>query len=187
MRNIQFLIYTAFVLTWISCSQTTNPSDYLSEEEVFELKYKIIRYAERLPKRTTHETKFDSKHDAYYTEKANNAKLIQYYEAKNGEVYFALAKIAPSLKLKRVSTIGKFRLDKEGNLEYYEEICRTWKMEEEELFSITKKVFNDVIKGKDISKYYTKNSQPELIIEFPDDNTYFDIEKRLWRTLDSRY
>jgi hypothetical protein len=182
MRNLHFLIYIAFILTWISCSQSIQPSDYLSEQEEYELKYKIIRYAERLPKHTTHETKFDSKHDSFYMAKANSAKLIYYFESENGERYFALAKIAPSLKLKRVSTIGKFLLDKDGDIEYYEEICRTWKMEEDELFPITKKVFNDVIKGKDISKYYTKNSQPELIIEFPDDNTFFDVEKRLWKT-----
>ena len=65
---------------------------------------------------------------------------------------------------------------------YYEEICRTWKMEEDELKTKTAMLFNMVINEEDLSPYLTKNSSPEFYIEFPDDINFFDVNERIWKS-----
>jgi hypothetical protein len=175
-----------FSLIWLgACQQKVENiavDDYLSETEQEAFKLNIVRYYEGLPKKATHETKFDSIFNAYYESKAAETDFLFYHKKDNGEIYFAIFKIAPSLTLKKVATIGKLTLDNDNNITYYEEICRTWKMPEEELKEKTNMLFQKVIRGEDISPYYTKNSQPEFIVEFPDDLTYFDTQLRRWKT-----
>ena len=96
---------------------------------------KIVRYFEEVPKNTNQDSKWDTIHNSYYSQKANQAELYHYYKSNDGFIYFAIAKIAPSLKLKKVATIGKLKLEKDSVV-YYEEICRTWKMEIPELKDI---------------------------------------------------
>ncbi len=65
---------------------------------------------------------------------------------------------------------------------YYEEICRTWKMEEDELKTKTAMLFEKVLNEEDLSPYLTKNSSPEFYIEFLDDLNYYDVKDRIWKT-----
>lgn len=159
----------------------TNPEAYLSELDQKNFNYSIIRYTGRLAKKATHKTKFESKFDDEYLALAEASDLAFYYpDAKTGELYFAITKIAPSLKLKKTATVGKLKKDASGNIVSYEEGFRTWKMEEPELLQKTELLFLKYIKGEDLTPYYTKNSQPEFYIEFPDENTYFDTKNRIW-------
>ena len=171
------------LLLVLSCQKNRDvePINYLSETEQFDFKYKLVRYFEGLPKKATHQTKFDSIFDDYYKSKAEQCNLLYYFKDDSNGVYFAIAKIAPSITVKKVATIGKVSFDTNNEIVYYEEIARTWKMPEEELAEKSKILFLDIIQGNDISKYYTKNSQPELFIEFPDDVTYFDTKDRSWK------
>lgn len=175
--------YLFILLITFSCQKdiASNPSDYLSEAETLAFKSKIVRYFEGLPKSANHQTKWDTTHQAYYTKKAEVADLMHYYQSEDGYIYFAVAKIAPSLKLKKVATIGKLKVEKDS-IVYYEEIARTWKMELPELEEKTKIIFDKIVHGKDVSQYYTKNSDPEFWIEFPDDQTVYEVELREWQT-----
>lgn len=155
---------------------------YLSETEQEDFKKEIVRYYEGLPKKATHTTKFDSVFQSYYKEKVDASDVLYYHKNKDGEIYFAITKIAPSISLKKVATIGKLKKNEQDSIIYYEEICRTWKMPIDELKDVTAMLFQKAIKGKDLSPYYTKNSQPKLIIEFPDDLTYYCTESRQWKT-----
>ena len=65
---------------------------------------------------------------------------------------------------------------------YYEEICRTWKMEIPELKSKTKVLFDKIANERSVTEYYTENSQPEFWIEFPDKMNYYDTKERSWKT-----
>ena len=58
----------------------------------------------------------------------------------------------------------------------------TWKMELPELKEKTKILFDIIVNNKDVSQYYTKNSDPEFGIEFPDDQTVYDVKARKWST-----
>ena len=179
-------IYVFIVALFCSCQKEPNkilPSDYLSKEQIEAFKYDIVRYSDKFVKNATHETKFDSQFDSIYHLKAKSAELYHYYLDKNSnEVYFAIARIAPSLKVKRVVTAGKLTKDKDGNITFYEESFRTWKMEIPELKIKSKLLFEKYIQGEDLTKYYTKNSKGEFFIEFPDEINYYDSDLRRWET-----
>jgi len=182
MKPISFLFLLTFLL---SCTKSSEiePEKYLNSKEIDAFKYSISRYVGKLAKKATHETKFEQRFDSEYLNQAENMELIFYYiKPDTEEHFFAIAKIAPSLKIKKTVTVGKLKKDSQGGIVQYEEIFRTWKMEEPELIEKTKILFSKSIKGEDLSKFYTKNSQPEFYIEFPDDVTYYDTQKRKWVT-----
>lgn len=171
-----------FLALAFSCQQPkkTTPSDYLSPVEQESFKYSIVRYTNGLPKRATDETKFDNGFDAEYRDMATRNNLLYYYKADDSTVYFAVTRIAPSLKIKRVATVGKLKYGKDKEITEYEEGFRTWKMEEKELEEKTAMLFDKYINGEDLSEYYTKNSGGKFIIEFPDDNVKYNKENRRW-------
>lgn len=179
MKKILFIL-----LIFTACQKENlniEPSNYLSTKEIDDFKYKIIRYVDRLPAKVTEENKFKTDYDSIYKEMAKNADLI-FYHTENDTVYFAITKIAPSIKLKKTATVGKLKMDNGGNLLYYEEAFRTWKMEDLELKEKTKLLFEKYVKNEDLTPYYTKHSGNDFYIEFPDDATYYDVKKRKWST-----
>ena len=184
MKKILSILCCILIL-W-SCSNTSytiDPNAQLSKEEQAQFKYEIVRYFEKLPsEKVHHEDKFDTLYNSYYQQKAKEANLLFYYKAPDSSEYFAIAKIAPSLTIKRVATIGKLKKDKEGKITYYEEAARTWKMVEPELHKKTEVLFMDFIQGEDLSPYYTKNSGEDFYIEFPDDRTFYNTQTRKWET-----
>lgn len=183
---MKFIYTIFFVVLFCSCQKEPDkilPSDYLDKKQIESFKYDIIRYSDILVKKATHDTKFEAQFDSVYKLKAKSAELYYYYIDKNSnEIYFAIARIASSLKVKRVVTGGKLTKDKEGNITYYEEAFRTWKMEIPELKVKSKLLFEKYIHGQDLTKYYTKNSEGEFFIEFPDDINYYDSDLRIWET-----
>lgn len=181
------IIYSLFIVVlFLSCQKEPNkilPSDYLDKNQIEAFKYDIIRYSDKLAIRATHGTKFDAQFDSIYMLKAKSAQLYHYYVDKNSkDVYFAIARIAPSLKVKRVVTAGKLVKDKDGNITYYEEAFRTWKMEIPELKTKSKLLFEKYVDGENLSAFYTKNADGEFFIEFPDDINYYDTNLRRWET-----
>ncbi|WP_100610260.1 hypothetical protein [Confluentibacter lentus] len=187
---MKYFILLLLFIPLLSCQNKEldiNPKIYLTEDQEEAFKYAVIRYVDRLAPKATHETKFNQQFDSNYQLQAKQVDLLFYYEDK-GETYFAITKIAPSLKVKKVATVGKLKMDGNNNITYYEEIFRTYKMEETPLFQKTALMFKDVIQNKDVKKYEFKNSKPEEYIEFPDANTYYDSKKRQWiSTLENPY
>lgn len=168
----------------LSCKQeqvNCNPDFYLSKKEQDSFKYKIVRYIQRLPKYATEENKFDAQFNDYYKNSLKECNLLFYYKDKKNNIFFAISKIAPSIKLKQTATVGKLKLEANGEIPYYEEVFRTWKMEPKELVAKTKMLFTKLINNEDLSDFYTKNSNPEFYIEFPDDMNYYDSESREWK------
>ncbi len=179
--------YLSLVLLLIitSCREeqkNCNPDTYLSKKEQDSFNYKIIRYIQRLPKYATEENKFDAQFDADYKNSLKDCSLLFYYKDKENNIYFAISKIAPSIKLKKTATVGKLKLDSNDAITYYEEVFRTWKMEIPELKTKSRLLFEKYIDGKDLSEFYTKNAKGEFFIEFPDDINYYDIKLRKWET-----
>lgn len=176
-----FIVLVILSLSF-SCNNSSiilQPESYLTPEEIDQFKYEIIRYVEKVAKKADHTTKFNTTFDDYYKSKSKDLDLQFYYKSKD-TVYFAVTKIAPSIKLKKVATGGKIVKDKNGDIAYYEETFRTYKMEVPILLEKTELIFQDLIKGKDITKYEFKNTNPEEFIEFPDENTFYDSMERIW-------
>jgi len=178
-------IYCILLFTMISCKEEPKnivPKTYLNLTQQEDFKLKIIRYVERLPKYATDANKFESKFDEEYRKMASNCDLLFYFKDKDSTVYFAISKIAPSIKLKKTVTAGKLKFNTKNEITSYQEVFRTWKMEPKELEEKTEVLFRKLIDNKDLTSYYTINSNPEFYIEFPDEQTFYDTINRKWKT-----
>lgn len=176
------LTFFAALLLFVSCDNTTKyqPSSHLSETEQESFKYEIVRDAGRLVKRANHDTKNNPDFNLDYKQMAMVMKLDYYYpNTSDGYTYFQIRRVAPSIHEKYVATGGRFKRNNEGKISEYEEIYRTWKMSEEELAKKTM-FFENMVKGKDLSPYYTANIGDTEHIEFPDHQTYYNKEARRW-------
>ncbi|MBX2928354.1 MAG: hypothetical protein KF852_11005 [Saprospiraceae bacterium] len=141
---------------------------------------RIIRYAGYLPKKADDLTKFDTIYDRSYAEQAALHRIDLYHKDNNtGDVYLLVSRIAPSLKIKRVAIGIHLRMEGDS-ITHYNEVFRTWKMEEAVLEEKGGLLYNLMVKGKDLSPYYPQHSGKEEYIEFPDEHTRFDVDKRTW-------
>jgi hypothetical protein len=180
----QFLI---FMFLFTSCekrSELVTAESILTENQQFELIYSFIRYVGHLPSKADHETKFHSEYDEYYKTLVSRHKLEFIHQNSETDLYFLLSRPAPSLYDKHVAIAGRVVFDgsvgMKGKPSFYEEIFRTWKMEKSELHEKSAKLFSEMIREADLTKYYSENSGDEEYIEFPNKYTRFDTTERRW-------
>ena len=185
MKNV--FIILIFIMAMISSCGNHFSQEKLAVENSFNVEeaenfnYQIIRHMGKLPGKADHTTKFDEKFDDHYLKLAKAHSLELYYnDKKTGEEFFLITRIAPSIKLKKVAICGKLKKNDSGIITHYEEIFRTWKMEPNELKEKSYMLFLKVLKNETLTPYYPENSGEDEWIEFPNENVYFDIEKRLW-------
>jgi len=177
-------IFTLISLSFLlSCTQTApnyDPAQRLDAVQQKEVLASVIRYAAKLPGKGNLDNRMDSQWDTYYAEQAEMHRLDLYSRNDNtGDIYLMISRIAPSLKIKRVAIGIHLRMEGDS-LTYYNEVFRTWKMEEDVLAQKGAMLFDLMVKGKDLSPYYPQNSGKEEYIEFPDEHTRFDAKKRVW-------
>ncbi len=178
MKVSAFLTFFAAILL-LAC-QPTPKGQKPDAETAQQLLEKIIRYTGHLPKKATHETKFDTTFNEFYAQELAKHRIDLYYrDERTGDIYLLVSRIAPSLTVKRVATGIHMRLEGDS-IAYYNEVFRTWKMPEPELAEKARMLFEKMVRGQDLSPYYPQNSGNEDYIEFPDPNTRFDVEKRRW-------
>jgi hypothetical protein len=187
MRNFFSILVYLLVLSCKEEAKVIEPNQYLTQQEQEQFKFSVIRYIQRLPKYATNENKFEARFDDDYKRMMADCDLLFYYKDHQNNIYFAISKIAPSVTLKKTATLGKVTFDAKQHIVFYEEVCRTWKMEPKELQEKTKLLFTKYIQNEDLSEYYTENSNPEFYIEFPDQNTYYDTIRRDWSTKNIPY
>lgn len=180
MKYLRLLL----LLGWVVCT-SCNPSNFdpaqLGEDEKELLLYQMVRYYGKLPKRyADHDNKFEARFDSYYTTHAKEHQLLAYHSDGDGREYLLLMREAPSLFKKYVATGIRFERDPSGEISYYEEVFRTWKMPKEELESKGRMLFSKMVRGEDLSPYYPENSGQEEYIEFPDQRNAYDPVTRRW-------
>lgn len=170
------------MIAFFSCESKPkySPERYLSEKEQSQILYSTIRYLGHLPKKGTHENKFQEQFDEYYSKLVLDFNIEAYHKSSDYE-YFLASRIAPSIKVKKVAVAVKMKRNQIGELEYYEEVFRTWKFEIPEMQEKGLMLFDKMVNGEDLSPYYIQNSAPEEFIEFPDDKVFFDLEERKWK------
>lgn len=180
------IIVLLLIIIQVSCKKESfniDPNQYLNPQEQSDFNYSIVRYIDDLARNATQSTKFDTIYNSEYRTRAKKLDLIFYYkDSVSNTAYFAVTKIAPSLKLKKVATVGQLKFGSDGQIIHYEEAFRTWKMEPTELEEKTQLLFTKYVNNEDLSKYYTVNSNPEYYIEFPDKMTTYDTVSRSWTT-----
>lgn len=158
-----------------------SPDRYLSADELQQTRKIIVRYAGKAPRRVIDSVKFDSVYDAHYAEQVNQYELIAYFIDKQGEHFFLVSRIAPSIQEKWVATGGRMRFDENHQLVDYEEVFRTWKLPKADMLERSKYLFDLMVKGEDLTPYYAAKAGFNYI-EFPDENVYFDKKDRMWKS-----
>lgn len=181
---MKYLVVVSILFLLFSCGggkSKYDPQRHLSLKQQDEVMEKIIRYVAKLPRRTADSLRMLDQYDEHYGQQLSRHRLMAYYISKDDEHFFLVSRRAPSIHEKYVATGGRMRFDKQGNLTTYEEVFRTWKLFEEQLNERAPYLFDLMIKGKDLTPYYTATSGFNYI-EFPDDNVYYDKEARAWRS-----
>lgn len=174
-------IFLLLFFAVVSCKEKTyEPGDHLTEAERHAIIQTIVRYAAKGPENVSEAERFDRKHDTFYNEKVSQIRLERYYP-KGDDFYFLITQPASSLVEKRHATGGRFRLSEGGELTEYEEIFRTWKMQPDTLNRRSYVLFEKMVNDESLEAYFTKNSKGVDFIEFPDDNTYYDVASRSWK------
>ena len=180
VKKLILICAAAFSLL-VGCRPTSYaPNDHLTKEEQEDFKWSIIRYAGRSPEGLTVPERFYPQYDSHYRDQQALHTLDAYFE-KDGLIRFMVSRKAPSLTDKRVATGGLVRINSDGQIEYYEEVFRTWKMVPDTLKKRSIFLFDRMVKGQSLEPYYTRNSGGIDYIEFPDDRTWFDIQERVWK------
>lgn len=175
------LICSAVFSLLIGCRPASYaPNDHLTKEEQGDFIWSIIRYAGRSPEGLSVAERFYPQYDSHYRDQQALHALDAYFE-KDGLISFMISRKAPSLTDKRVATGGLVRFNSDGQIEYYEEVFRTWKMVPDTLKRRSILLFDRMVKGQSLEPYYTRNSGGIDYIEFPDDRTWFDIQERVWK------
>lgn len=181
---MRLIIVVSFVLAIGACTERPKyaPDRYLTSAQQKSFKMEVARYVAKAPRRVTDSLKFDSIYDEHYAKQAAQLDLIAYYvDKKSGTHYFLIGKVAPSIQPKWVATGGKLRYSDDGDLIEYEEVFRTWKLPRRELEERALYLFDLMVKGEDLTPYYTATAGFNYI-EFPDDNVYFDKKARTWKS-----
>ncbi len=141
----------------------------------------VIRYIARSPEGIAPEQRTERRFDDHYAEQRRLHRLDAYY-VDGAAHYFLVSRVAPSLTEKRVAIGGRLERDETGTITYYEEVFRTWKMEPDTLSKRSLFLFDRMVRGEDLTGFYSSKTGNTDYIEFPDDRTFFDTRQRIWRT-----
>jgi hypothetical protein len=182
MNNSFFIFLNVmFIFAVTSCEQRDfSPDRYLSTADQENVVNEIVRYIAKLPPGATDETKFGSEFDDYYKAVATDYDIRRYFVGEDSVHYMLATRAARSIKPMRESIGIKIRYAENGSFGTYEEVFRTWKMNDGIMKERYPVLFELMVDGKDLAGYYPK-SKGDQYIEFPDGRFYFDINQRKWR------
>lgn len=180
-KNI--LILSLGIISLASCTNNSyDPAAILSQQQIDSTTLAIAPYIVHLPSGATEATKFDPTFRDAYANKAKNIRITKYHVAEKDTIYFEIQQVARSVKFKKTATGGKLHVNASGKMDYYEEIYRTWKVDTATLNENSKIFFAAMVDNKDLSPYYTAQTNDDKHIEFPNETTQYSIEKRQWQT-----
>jgi hypothetical protein len=179
MNRLTFIFFLSLVLFQCSNKDSYDPANYFKLEKQNEIVYKSIRYSAKLPPRCNHEIKFDSIFDDYYKNVAADYTMLKLHRQKDGAYDFLISRPARSITPMFEGIGGQFKLDDKDSLIVYNETFRTWKMPYADLLERGTFLFDRMVKGEDLTIFYSKNAGDKYI-EFPDDRFTFDKVNRRW-------
>jgi len=178
---MRFTSTLLLIIAFASCSKkkSNDPFDYVDRKRQEQIIQKFVRYAVKLPPASSRSTMFDPEFNEYYERAARELNLVYLNEQPGGGYYFLFSRPARSINPMYEGVGGWLQLNDKDSLVEYEEVFRTWKMEEKDLRSRGKFLFERMKKGEDLTPFYSKLAGDKYI-EFPDDRYHFDKNERKW-------
>jgi hypothetical protein len=167
-----------------SCSESRlnfSPGAHWSQTTQDSVKLRILPYVAKLPKKVSHEQKWESRFIPYYKGLMERFEWRYVAPAGDGSYYFMIQRPAPSLYNKKVGIAGKVKFDSETyEILEYEEAFWTFKFKEPVFDEKGLMLFTKYVQGVDLTPYYSMNNLEEYI-EFPDENNTYDKKLRRWK------
>jgi hypothetical protein len=77
---------------------------------------------------------------------------------------------------------GYVTFAEDSSIAELEEVFRTWKQVPESLKKVNDLLFAKMVRGEDLSPYYTVNSKNTDYIEFPDEYVSYNKELKSWES-----
>jgi len=119
----------------------------------------------------------------YQVHKIERKYELQEYACVNGEYFFAISRLEPSIKKDKYAIVcGSFKRTNKGEIDSssYREIYWTWKMLKNDLIERNKLLFEKAIKGEDLSEYMPDKAGDKYIM-FPDGKVSYDRASQSWK------
>lgn len=183
MKKI-IILFSALLVGLTACNSEKevdlSPAQYWSVEQQDSVMLRILPYLAKLPRKATHETKFEPQFQEYYNGLLPEFKFRALSPTNDGAFYFLMDRPAPSLYAKRIAVAGKVKVDLDTyNIEEYEEVFWTFKLKEPVLTERSMFLFRELLAGNALDAYLPMNSEEEYI-EFPDLHNVYNAEARKW-------
>ena len=184
MNKIVYLSAIIWFVLLNGCSNkksNPNPDSCLTIEMQKRLLQGMVRYASKLPPEATHETKFNPEFNWYYHKAVAECRILYcFLSQEDSTCQLLVARQARSITPMEEGIALRIKFDHKNGFDLYDEVFRTWKMPADTLQVRGKFLFDRMVKGEDLTLYYSK-FQEDRFIEFPDDRFTFDVEARKWR------
>jgi len=183
--NQKYLLSALLLLLTISCTSRgvtdRYSTEFFPESEMERRLFEIIRYLNGPIRGADYKTMFQTEYDEPYREILAFHELDRLKELpESATSWLLVTRHARSLYERRVAIGIRIDRDNDGELIRYEELFRTWKMAPDELQIKSRLLFDEMVQGADLSRFYTANSGGEEYIEFPTDRVWFDLDGRRW-------
>jgi hypothetical protein len=182
--KIYILLFALLLAGLVACNSNKevdlSPEQYWSLEQQDSVMFRILPYLAKLPRKATHETKFEPQFQEYYNGLLPEFKFRALSPAKDDAFYFLMDRPAPSLYGKRIAVAGKVKVDMESyEVMDYEEVFWTFKLKEPILTERAMLLFRMLLAGESLEAYLPMNSEQEFI-EFPDKHNAYNKAARKW-------
>ena len=128
------------------------------------------------PKTADYITRHEPRFRDYYRQLSQHFSMEFFHQA-NDTCYYYMIRPARSVRGNQRGVGGKFTLNGDGNIAYFEESFNTPVYDREELELIGWRLFREMIEKRSISDLLWNVDY----IEWPDDRLKYDLEKREWR------
>lgn len=178
MKILRF-IFLIVIFSQCNTTEKYDPLQYFNRTEQEHIIFKTIRYSAKLPPNCNHAIKFDTLFDEYYKRAASEYSILKLVKNDDGSFDYLMSRSARSNTPMFEGIGGRFKFDDRDSLIEYDEVFRTWKMSYNDLNERGTFLFDRMVKGEDLTLFYSKNAGDKYI-EFPDDRFTFDKKLRRW-------
>ncbi len=171
------LLISLLTLFTISCQSSDKYSinHYYNQSEKDTLLTNIITYIYQKAPNSDNQTRFNPEFRNFYKNQLSKFSFQNYFIDKDSTHYFFVIRPVGNLPYKR-GVIGRYRLDQNLEPIDFEEVVNTPHLKEAELAERGNFLLKELIKNKNLDKYYTMKHY----VEWPDKHLVYNKKVNEW-------
>jgi hypothetical protein len=179
MKHWIFCIVFIITILLVACKDEKKPyrfSNFYSSQIRDTLLVDMVTLIGKKPKTADYLSRHEARFRNYYIQLAESFNM-EYFHQADDTCYYYMIRPARSVRGNTRGVGGKFTLDANDNIDYFEESFNTPIYPREDLERIGWRLFRELIEKRSISGLQWNVDY----IEWPDDRLQYDTEKREWR------